>query len=170
MNSMSIRAVFAIITVACLPLVPVASAGDPPAVAAAKPAGVPFRANIIEGVWNAKVNITVCATGTLITSFDAMSMFAANGVFQDTNSNNPILRSAAFGLWNQVGPREYEFAFRNFRFDTVGTNLGSQVVRHKVELSADGNSYSSEGTSEFYDVDGNLFMTGCSDAEATRFE
>jgi hypothetical protein len=156
-----ISAVIAMITLACLVSVPAIGAGN------AK--GKPFQADRIEGLWTAHVNITVCATGMVITSFDAMALFAANGTFHDTNSVNPALRSASFGRWQHLGGNEYEFVFRFFRFDLQGFNEGWSVVRHKVELSADGQAYSSEGTAEFYNVSGGLIMTGCSDSEATRF-
>lgn len=124
----------------------------------------------IEGVWNASVDITICATGNTIASFEAMGMFAANGTFHDTNANNPALKSSTFGYWRSLGNDEYQFAWRQFTFDAAGVNTGSVIVRHDVLLSADGASYFSEGTAEFFDPAGNLVSTGCSRAAATRFE
>lgn len=156
-----IPAVICTITLACLLSVPAIGAG--------KAKGVPFQADRIEGLWTAHVNITICATGTVVASFDAMGLFGANGTFHDTNSVNPALRSASFGTWHHLGGNSYEFALRFFRFDLQGFNQGWSVVRHKVELSADGQTYNSEGTAEFYNVSGGLIMTGCSDSEAIRF-
>lgn len=123
----------------------------------------------IEGTWNVSVDITICATGATITSFDAMSMFAADGTFHDTNATNPALRSAGFGHWRHLRRNEYQFAFRFFVFDETGVNIGSQIVRHNLVLSADRTTYSSEGTAEFYDPFGNLLVSGCSSSTATRF-
>lgn len=145
-----------------------------PAWGDAQPAGVRATAapgpDRIEGVWNARVNITVCETGAIITSFDAMAAFGRGGLFHDTNSMNPVLLSASFGEWHRIGKNRYEFAFRSFSFDPAGIHLGSRVVRHEVVLAKNGRTYTSQGTAEFYDIDGNLFMTGCSDATASRFE
>lgn len=153
-----------------LPLVYLAGASER---TIAGPKGVPpglskFK-DPIEGVWNAKVNITVCGAGIVLNSFDAMGLFASNGTFHDTNATTPALRSDAFGTWSATGPGTYEFAFRFFRFDPMGANVGSSVVRHQVVLDPDGDGYHSEGSAEFYDVNGVLFMTGCSDSEAARF-
>jgi hypothetical protein len=129
----------------------------------------------IEGVWLATVTLTNCATGQPLpfpeAIFDAMAMFASNGTFHDTNENSPTVRSAAFGAWEHIGGRRYEFAFRFFRFDATGMKLGSQIVRHAVRLSRDGKSYTSSGTAEFYDVSGiRMLPDGCSTSTATRFK
>lgn len=124
----------------------------------------------IEGVWDAKVNIIHCHNKALITSFDALGIFAANGIFHDTNSTNPVLRSSHFGTWRHVRDNRYKFAFKFFRFDAAGIPLGSQIVRHTVVLAGNGKTYVSKGTAEFYDTDGNLVMEGCSNATAKRFK
>jgi hypothetical protein len=128
----------------------------------------------IEGVWLVKVWLTNCATGETLpfpgATFDATAAFAGDGTFHDTNENNPILRSSSFGYWEYTGRRNYRFAFRLFRFDTTGLNIGSQIVRHNVVLSRDGKSYTSGGTAEFYDVNGiRMLPDGCSRSTATRF-
>jgi hypothetical protein len=157
-----IPAVISVIALACLVAVPAISAG--------KARGVPFQADPIEGLWTADVKITNCITGAVIISFDAMGLFAAGGTFHDTNATNPTLRSASFGTWQHLGGNEYEFAFRFFRFDLQGFYQGWNVVRHRVELSADGQSYTSEGSAEIYNASGVLIMPGCSSSEAIRFD
>lgn len=133
------------------------------------------RAKRIEGLWNVRVWLTNCATGQTLpfpaATFDVLALFAHNGTFHDTNAGNPTIRSAAFGSWKHTGGRTYRFAFRFFRFDVTGLNIGSQIVRHEVELSADGRNYSSKGGAEFYDVSGiRMLPDGCSRSTATRFE
>lgn len=125
----------------------------------------------IEGMWDVKVDITNCTDGSVITSFDAMGLFAHGGAFHDTSASN--LRSPGFGVWRHIKGRKYEFAFRLFRFDAAGMYLGSQIVRHTVTLDRGGDSYTSEGTAEYFDVDGqpaSVPPPGCSKAIATRFE
>lgn len=125
----------------------------------------------IEGAWNVRVEITNCADGSVITSFDAMGLFARGGAFHDTSASN--LRSPGFGQWRHLRGRKYEFAFRLFRFDAAGTYLGSQIVRHAVTLERGGDSYTSEGTAEYFDIDGQPASApppGCSRSTATRFE
>src|SRR5687768_12808842 len=90
----------------------------------------------IEGVWLAKVWLTNCATGETLpfpaATFDAMGVFASNGVFHNTDANNPATRSSIFGSWERIGRYTYRFAFRLFRFDTTGLLIGSQIVRHNI--------------------------------------
>ena len=95
----------------------------------------------------------------------------------------PVRRSEAFGYWEPVKGRTYRFAFRLFRFDLAGNWIGSQIVRHTVELARDGQSYTSQGAPEFYDVNGVRVdaagnplptpvpaPTACSATTATRFK
>ena len=129
----------------------------------------------VEGVWDVKVTLTNCQTGAPLpfpgAQFDAMSLFAANGTFHDTNATNAALRSEAFGVWERTGLRRYRFAFRFFGFDASGLPIGSTIVRHDVVLSRDGRSYASQGSAEFYDVSGiRMLPDGCSISTATRFE
>lgn len=124
----------------------------------------------IEGTWNVDVAITDCGSGSTIVAFEALAIFAHGGTFHDANATNPALRSPAFGTWRHIRRNRYEFAFRNFRFDVTGENIGSQIVRHEVTLEPDGKSYVSDGTAEFYDTYGALTMTGCSSATAVRFK
>lgn len=129
----------------------------------------------IEGVWLAKVWLTNCATGETLpfpaATFDAMGVFASNGVFHNTDENNPATKSANFGHWERTGRNTYRFSFRLFRFDTTGLLIGSQIVRHNLVLARDGQSYMSSGGAEFYDVSGiRMLPDGCSRTTATRFK
>ncbi|SRR5690606_12194017 len=133
----------------------------------------------IEGLWDVEVQIMPVCGGPVAVTFDAMALFARGGTFHDTNGGQPSAsRSSGFGIWKRNSGREYEFAFKLFRFNPDGTPRGSQVVRHTVTLARDGKSWSSEGTAVYYDVNGNqtdvngnpTTEPGCSAATATRFE
>lgn len=130
----------------------------------------------IEGLWNVRVLITDCASGNPFgpPPFDAMAMFNANGTFQDTNSNSPMLqvRSDALGYWKHVRGNKYRFAFKAFHFDLSGMYIGYNIVRHDVVLARNGKSYTSSGTAEFFNPDGTTRppVLGCSEATATRFK
>jgi hypothetical protein len=123
----------------------------------------------IEGTWNVRVEFFVCNVGTVLASLDAMALFARGGTFHDTNATNPALRSSAFGDWEHLKGDKYQFAFKFFRFDATGANIGYNVIRHEVSLAPDGQTYTSEGIGEIYDAAGTLLMTGCSRSTATRF-
>lgn len=163
-----IRTLAAVAVLAFLTVVP--SLGQEKSLELDGPMGAgPFNEMELPGVWNARVNITVCATGATLFSFNSIGLFGADGSFHDTNSNNPILFSRAFGYWTRIGLYNYQFAMRAFRFDPAGNPLGSQIVRHTIDLSPTGQSYTSWGTAEMYDTAGNPAGRGCSTATATRF-
>jgi hypothetical protein len=142
-------------------------------------ASSPTRANAdhpLAGLWNVRVTLTNCATGEPLpfpgATFDALALFERDGTMHDTNAMSPLTRSSAFGVWHHVSDRTYDFAFKLFRFDSAGaTAIGPQIIRHRVVVAKDGNSYSSQGTAEFYDVSGiRILPDGCSESTATRFE
>jgi len=140
-----------------------------------QPANASASSQRIQGVWNVKVSLTDCASGNAFGApFDAMAVFDGDGAFHDTNANNPtvMVRSDAFGYWKHVRGNRYRFAFRVFNFDMAGMYLGYQVVRHKVFLAADGRTYRSEGTADFFNPDGTPRppVRGCSASTATRFK
>ncbi len=131
---------------------------------------------VLAGLWNVRVTLTNCATGDPLpfpgATFDALALFERDGTMHDTNANSPLERSSSFGIWRHVSDRVYKLAFKWFRFDPAGaTPIGSNIVRHRLVLSENGNSYRSRGTAEFYDVSGiRQLPDGCSKATATRFK
>jgi hypothetical protein len=128
-----------------------------------------YRRRIV-GLWEAQVTIRVCATGTPIISFPALGNFNLGGTFQNADAQNPTLKSGVPGIWSHVRGNRYRFAFKFFRFDAAGNYIGTQVVRHELELNSNATEYASAGGVEFYDVNGNLTGRGCSTTTATRFE
>ena len=135
----------------------------------------------IEGLWNVKVWLMPCGMEPTGNPFLAMAMFGRGGTFHDENNSNPFNpmapvtpRSEAFGQWEHVKGRTYRFAFQFYRFDTAGTFLGSQIVRHTVHLARDGQSYTSEGAPEFFTPTGEPIQPPgpklCSASTATRFK
>ena len=140
-------------------------------------ANAPARAEADEGLaglWNVRVTLTNCATGEPLpfpgATFEALALFERDGTMHDTNANSPLIRSSGFGIWRHVSDRVYRFAFKLFRFDSAGaTPTGAQIVRHRVVLGKDANTYSSSGTAEFYDVSGiRMLPDGCSRSTAPR--
>lgn len=139
-------------------------------VAQAAPA-TPVFGDPIVGAWNAVVDVYDCDTGAPIASgSQALGLFNADGTRHEIAASNPTLRSPAVGNWSRVGKNEYEFAFKFYRFDATGANIGSTSVRHDLFLSADGTSYSSEGVAEFFNPANVQVFVACSSATATRYE
>ena len=125
----------------------------------------------LEGVWDVQVTSRNCETGEAIRTFPAMQTFAQGGTLSDWGSGNPpSRRGSGHGIWSNVSGQDFASAFEFFRFNADGTLAGKQISRAQIELSHDGESYTSSNTAQLLDVDGNLTATNCSTATATRFE
>jgi len=134
-------------------------------------AGRLWHKDPIVGTWDVLVNITNCDTGdTIVPGAVALALFNVDGTRHETNATSPALRTPGYGNWHRVRKNEYKFAFKFFRFDGTGANIGSTSVRHNLFLSADRQSYYSEGPAEFFDTAGNLLFVGCANATATRYK
>jgi hypothetical protein len=127
------------------------------------------RGGRFEGTWNARVMIRNCRSGAEIRSFDSIGTFMFGGTMLDSTSGVPqALKTPGHGVWSHITANTYQFSFKSFSFDPSGNFTGWTIVRHRASLYGD--YYQSQGTSEFYDANGNLLATGCSSTTATRFE
>ena len=123
----------------------------------------------LAGTWEAVVTVRNCATGGAITSFQSVAAFQPGGTFKGvTGGTSPALRSPEVGVWNHVSGNTYRFRFKAYLFNAGGTAIGYQVITHNVELDGDAASYTSEGISETFAMDGTPGATGCSTSTATR--
>jgi hypothetical protein len=139
--------------------------------AQATPPGASGLVDPIVGTWNVVADIYDCNTGNpIFTGSQSLGLFNADGTRHETNATSPALRTPAYGNWHRVNKNEYEFAFKYYRFDAAGANIGSTSVRHELFLAADKSSYFSEGIAEFFNPAGNLLFVACSSATATRYE
>ena len=74
------------------------------------------------------------------------------------------------GIWSYQSRERYTTAFQFFRYNADGTLAGKQISRAQLQLSQDGNSYTSVSTSQVLDAGGNVIQNNCSTAAATRFD
>ena len=134
-------------------------------------AAAPLFTDPVVGTWNVVVDSWNCANNVPISSGVAsIGLFNADGTRHETNATNPALRSPGYGNWHRVAKGEYEFAFKFYRFDATGANIGSTIIRHTLYLSPDGTEYYSIGPAEIVNPAGIVVFTACSEATATRFE
>jgi hypothetical protein len=125
----------------------------------------------LEGSWNIQVTGRNCQTGEAIRNFPSMFTFMSGGTMTEWGSGNPpATRGLGHGVWNYESRGQYTSAFQFFRFNADGSHAGRQIIRQQIELSDDGNSFSSTATAQVFDVNGNVLATNCSTGEATRFE
>jgi len=129
------------------------------------------RSRALEGVWNITVTGRNCQTGAVIRIFPAMHTYMRGGTMSDWGTGTPpSQRSNGQGVWSYEGHQRYSAAFQFFRFNVDGTYAGKQIGRSAIELSPDGNSFTTTGMGQILDVNGNVIANACNTSTATRFE
>jgi hypothetical protein len=121
----------------------------------------------LEGTWTTVVTPVNCQTGDAVApSFPGILTFAKGGTMSGTSAAVPPV----FGVWEQTrGWDSATFAFTNLRFNSNGVLIGSQVVRQDAILFNE-NAFSSTGTAQLLDLNGNVIGNGCANSLAGRFQ
>lgn len=123
------------------------------------------------GTWEVAVTIRNCQTWAAIRTFPSVTTFMHGGTLIDSTSAMPQSRKTpGHGVWSHAGGNTYSFSFKVFNFDAAGNYTGWQTVRQTAYLDPLRDEYFSRGTSEIFDPNGNLLMTGCSSTTAARFQ
>jgi hypothetical protein len=137
-------------------------------------------ARALEGVWAVRVQLRNCATGAALgPSFLSLVTFARGGTIVESGGGPgfaPGQRSTGHGTWTHEGGSTFvQRMITLVLFDTPagpagpGFLAGWQRVTHTITV-VNPNHATSHGTNEFYDSNGQLYRSGCSTAEAERFE
>jgi hypothetical protein len=136
------------------------------------------KADRIEGVWNLEeVILSGCPTGDPVRTVADMNMFIHGGQLIETPGTPgvgapPLKRGTpGLGTWQHLGKRHYSAVFRFFRFNGADdTFVGTQIGYKDIELSQDGDAFTSTGTTDIFDATGTLITTRCTTGTATRLE
>ena len=142
--------------------------------------GTPAFANSdrIVGVWNVTEEIlTGCPTGDVARTSPDLVMFTRGGDLIETPGalsvgQEPIRRtSPGLGSWEHAGGRHFTIEFRFFRYnDADDTPAGVHVIKKNIELSRDGDEFTSTGTADIFDATGAFVTTRCTAGSATRIK
>ena len=137
------------------------------------------QAGRIEGVWRVnEVILTDCSpTGVPARTVADMNMFIHGGQLIETPGTlgvgDPTRQrvSPGLGTWQHLGKGHYSVVFRFFRFNRADdTFAGTQIVYKAIELSKDGGTFTSTGTTDIFDADDHFITTRCTKGTATRLE
>ena len=128
------------------------------------------RYNRIVGVWDVQVTVHNCSNGTPLFNFSALHKYDLGGVGQIVPATNPTGLSAHMSVWKPLEKNVYQMAFKMFRFDAAGNNLGWVVVRNDVAITEDGTGYAGSGRAETFDSEGNSVGASCPTFIGTRFQ
>jgi hypothetical protein len=120
------------------------------------------------GTWQTVVTPRNCQTGDPVApAFPGLLTFSEGGTLTGTST----AVSSVYGVWEQMrSRRNYSFAFISLRYSPTGTFIGTQKVRQTTRLGASGNDFTTTGTVEILDANGNTVGTGCSTSTGIRFE
>jgi len=115
------------------------------------------------GTWK----VTVSPDG--IPPFTAYNVFTVDGnSFEFDNSNPPSGQSIAVGPWTSTGVNSFSFTEINQLYDNTGAYAGELKVRGAIELTADGNSFSSKFKFDVADPTGTVVFSGGGTAAGKR--
>ena len=124
------------------------------------------RERSIEGTWRTSVTPRNCVTGVPVgPAFPGLLAFADGGTLTGTST----VAASVFGVWEREHGGRYSFAFTNFRYNPSGVFIGTQTVRQTATLGG-GDDFTSTGTVEIFDINGNLIGSGCATSTGLRFE
>jgi len=136
------------------------------------------KGNTLDGVWSVTESIlSGCPTGVPVRTIPDMNMFMHDGTMIETPATlgigaPPLTRvGPALGTWQHVSDRHFTEHFTFFRYNpTADAFAGTMVVNKDIELSKDGDMFTSSGTTDVFDAEGNLITTRCTMGTATRID
>ncbi len=139
--------------------------------AGAQSSSSPNSKNLV-GVWQVVRHGVDCSSGTDLNSFPALMSFHRDGIISSQavppGSTNAY-GAEDFGVWQNLGNRNYSFHFISYGYDDSGVFAGSLQATGSLQLTSP-NSFSYTATLDFYDANGNLLFSGCGRADGTRFQ
>jgi len=108
--------------------------------------------NQLSGAWMVSVN-----RGPTLPPLKSVQTYNKGGTGMETANGGARARSAAVIAWERVSGRTYGTTAMFFRYDpSTDAYLGTVKLRHRLELSADGDSFTGYSVPEFRDPAGNL--------------
>jgi hypothetical protein len=124
------------------------------------------EAPAIAGTWDVSVTIRQCETGSLIRAVRAMNLFIHDGSLTETAAN--FLRTPSVGTWRHLNGHTYTATLRFFRYNPDGTFASTAKVTRTIELSQDGDQFTSTGSVEDFNAAGVRISVGCATETATH--
>jgi hypothetical protein len=108
--------------------------------------------NQLVGTWTVSVN-----RGPTLPPLQSLQAYNKGGTGVETANGGARARSAAVFGWERASGRTYTTTAMFFRYDPVtDAYLGTVKLRHTLELSRDGDSFTGFAVAEFRDPAGNL--------------
>ena len=104
------------------------------------------------GSWMASVN-----RGPTLPPLKSLQTYTKGGGVIEIANGGATVRSTSHGAWKHSGGRTYGSTTVFFRYDPQsGAYIGTLKLRHELELSPDGQSFTGVAVGELRDANGNL--------------
>ncbi|APV51768.1 hypothetical protein BWI17_20020 [Betaproteobacteria bacterium GR16-43] len=141
------------------------------ALIAAMAAAIPARASDadpVEGVWDFTVTRRDCASGAVLGTQRALTVFHRGGTLSNDNSTAPGSHGAMFGTWKRGSRPAYAVQMVFMRFNADGTMAGTQKVVRSLALAADGNTLTGTVVAHTLDATAAGTAQGCATETGIR--
>ena len=131
----------------------------------------------LAGVWQVEVTIlSDCGPNpSQVRQLPALNTFTRDGKVIET-PGTPLTRpgtlrtSPALGAWQHEGGQQFSAVYRAFIILPDNTPDGSVTFTEAIELSQDADSFTSNGTADFFDSNGNPIVHACHTLAGTRLQ
>lgn len=129
----------------------------------------------LQGTWRVQVTLHNCQTGAPLVSFPSLLAFASDHTLIEVTSNPAFLpgqRTPGLGVWSRTDGHTFSAVSDAFiLFPSVasppGFKQGVQRVNQTIEVNGD--QFTGNATTQFFDASGLQYNAGCATAVGQRF-
>jgi hypothetical protein len=128
-------------------------------------------AQAVAGTWDVRVTLRDCGSGASLANLRAVDTFSPCGALLENGArtaSNP--GSFGQGSWRHLAGKSYAAVLQFFHFNHDGSVAETQKVTRRLEISADGMSFTGTAVVEVYDTNDGLISAHCATETAKRFE
>src|SRR5712692_603472 len=133
------------------------------------------REGRLEGTWRVQVTPINCQTGAPLPSFSALVSYARGGTLTE------VVNAAAFlpgqvtpglGVWSHTQADAYKAVWDAFiLFDSPGPPFFKRGVQRLMrDIEVHGDQMTFNGSSQFFDTNGNVLAVACASGTGTRIQ
>jgi hypothetical protein len=160
------RVVVAIIFIACFSVTALAGSAERSADFDHPAGGQNAIGRRLEGTWRVTITMRNCQSGTAIAQALGLNAFLSGGSMIAI----PPAGGGGVGVWEHVeGPN-----FKNFviisRLNADNVPSGTDTITRHIQLSEDGQEFTTTDTFVRADVNGNVILVGCVTGTAVRLQ
>ena len=116
------------------------------------------RGRRLVGFFDSQVTLTDC-NGGVIRTFESYQLFNQGGTLTSTDNQPGSSPHPGIGTWQCLGGEATRRHFRSSPSTPTAPGPDKPRSTEILQLAADGNSYTSAGSVEFFDTNGNLIAT-----------